>query len=64
MKIINLVAAVLGLARSQEICGDTNVVGEDKYKSWSNIYLCLAFPDLGKKVMFDPKMDRFEVLQI
>ena len=30
------------------------------------MYVCLAFPELdnGKKVLFDPKLDKFEVLQI
>ena len=50
-------------------CGDTNIEGDQKFKSWDNVFLCLVFPVMNnvenpKKVIFNPRMDKFEVLQI
>ena len=46
-------------------CGDTNTVGETTYKLWQSTYVCLVFPNINgspKKVLFNPKVDRFDVL--
>ena len=72
-KVFALLLLCISLTLAQEIdpnlkCGDTNTKGQ-QYKSWDNVYLCLVFPEMNsggnpRKVVFHPRMDRFEVLQI
>ena len=45
-------------------CGRTNSKGET-YKTWDEVSLCLVFPTFNggaKKVLFTPRIDKFEVL--
>ena len=47
------------------ICGDTNTVGEKTYRTWERFLLCLVFPEFPggpRKVIFNPEVDKFEVL--
>ena len=46
-------------------CGDQNTLDGNKYKTWDTAFVCLVFPDMPggpKKVLYNPKGDRFEVL--
>ena len=49
-------------------CGGTDVANKLKLQTWDGVYVCLVFDDvkgLGmKKVMFMPRMDFFEVMEI
>ena len=48
-------------------CGRTNEKGKEKFKTWDKAALCLVFPTYdggAKKVLFTPRVDKFEVLQI
>ena len=48
-------------------CGDTNEKGKKTYKTWDKTTLCLVFPTFNggsRKVLFTPRVDKFEVLQI
>ena len=48
-------------------CGDTNEKGKETFKTWDKATLCLVFPTFNggsRKVLFTPRVDKFEVLQI
>ena len=48
-------------------CGDTNTAGGKIFKTFERVYLCLVFPNFPggpRKVLYNPMIDKFEVLQI
>jgi len=48
-------------------CGYSNEKGGESYRSWDYIYVCLVFDNMvggPKKVLFRPRLDKYELLEI
>ena len=61
-------ATLIGDDGKEYKCGTTNSADLVQFKQWEDVYVCLVFDNVQgqgmKKVMFTPKMDFFEVLEV